>query len=205
MKLKLFREFKQNDSVLFIVDVQKSFRKFFSEMYLHELKKYCQNFEQVYQIWDNHVDGKNVDSDYLYDLNNDVIDHRDLYEFPNQSDLIEKRYNYDVDVDFYREILDQETYSKIKEMESSKKIKRGDYYPTKKGTILVYIGNNHRWFHCPKKLLNIISINKDNEIILVGGSDSECFLDIETTLISLGCDVKRDFKYIYSASHCPIK
>jgi 2-succinyl-5-enolpyruvyl-6-hydroxy-3-cyclohexene-1-carboxylate synthase len=33
-------------------------------MYLNELKKYCKNFNNVYQIWDNHPDGKNVDSDY---------------------------------------------------------------------------------------------------------------------------------------------
>jgi hypothetical protein len=40
---------------------------------------------------------------------------------------------------------------------------------------------------------------------MVGGSDMECFLDVETAANSLGVKVKRNFKYIYSASHCPIK
>jgi hypothetical protein len=85
-----------NNTTLIIVDVQKSFKKFFTEMYLNELKKYCQNFQNVYQIFDNHVDGKNVDKDYLYDDEPEIPIHDDLYHFPNQKDIIEKRYNYDV-------------------------------------------------------------------------------------------------------------
>ena len=37
--IKTFENYNKS-SVLVIVDVQKSFRKFFTEMYLHELKKY---------------------------------------------------------------------------------------------------------------------------------------------------------------------
>jgi len=103
--LRLFENFQ--DDILIVVDVQKSFRKFFTEMYLNELKKYCQNFSKVYQLWDNHVDGKNVDKDYLFDETPDIPVHSDLYNFPNQKDIIEKRYNYDVDVDFYKKILDK--------------------------------------------------------------------------------------------------
>ena len=55
--IKKFENFEYKE-ILIIVDVQKSFRKFFSEMYLNELKKYCQQFKEVYQIWDNHTDGK---------------------------------------------------------------------------------------------------------------------------------------------------
>jgi len=103
--IKIFENFNQSN-VLIVVDVQRSFRKFFSEMYLNELKKYCNTFQFVYQIFDNHVDGVNVDKDYLYDENPDIPIHDDLYHFPNQTDIIEKRYNYDVDVDFYKKILD---------------------------------------------------------------------------------------------------
>ena len=47
--LKTFESY--GNETLIIVDVQKSFKKFFSEMYLNELKKYCNNFQNVYQLW----------------------------------------------------------------------------------------------------------------------------------------------------------
>lgn len=190
----------QNDSNLLVVDVQKSFKKWFTEKYVSELKKYASQFTNVYQIWDNHVDGKNVDKDYLYDHNPKVPVHNDLYTFPNQKELIEKRYNYDVDVEFYKKVLDKEVYEKIK----STKLKKGDYFHTTEETIIVYIGNNHQWFHVPVKLYKILKSLVDKEITIVGGSDSECLEDIVTTCESLGVKVKRDWKYIYSASHCPI-
>ena len=61
-----------NNQILLITDVQKSFKKFFTESYLNELMKYCKSFEKVYQIWDNHIDGKNVDKDYIYKEYQDV-------------------------------------------------------------------------------------------------------------------------------------
>lgn len=89
--MKYIKTFESYGSeTLIIVDVQKSFKKFFSEMYLNELNKYCNNFQNVYQLWDNHVDGKNVDKDYLYDETPEIPIHDDLYHFPNQKDLIEK-------------------------------------------------------------------------------------------------------------------
>lgn len=202
--IKKFESF-QNQSILVIVDVQKSFRRFFSEMYLNELKKYCKEFDIVYQIFDNHVDGKNVDKDYLYDHNPDVPVHDDLYHFPNQRELIEKRYNYDVDADFYKKILDKEVYKEISDKEDSNSLKKGDIFPTKEGTIIVYIGNNHKWFHVPIKLYKILVGLKNKEVIIVGGADSECLEDIVTTGESLGVLMKRNHKYIYSANHCPIK
>jgi hypothetical protein len=61
--LKTF-ESHSSDDVLIVVDVQKSFKKFFTDAYIEALKDYCGGFKKVYQIWDNHVDGKNVDKDY---------------------------------------------------------------------------------------------------------------------------------------------
>jgi len=171
-------------------------------MYINELKKYCQNFQNVYQIFDNHVDGKNVDKDYLYDESPDIPVHDDLYHFPNQKDIIEKRYNYDVDVDFYKRVLDKKVYDEIKSKE--KTLKRGNYFPTTEGTIIIYIGNNHQWFHVPIKLYKLFTSLKGQEITLVGGADSECLEDIITAGESLGVRIKRDHKYIYSANHCPI-
>lgn len=202
--IKTFESY-DNKSTLLVVDVQKSFRKFFTEMYLHELKKYCNQFSDVYQIWDNHIDGKNVDKDYLYDNDPEIPIHDDLYHFPNQKELIEKRYNYDVDSDFYKKILDKEVYNKISEKEDTNSLKKGDFFPTKEETIIVYIGNNHKWFHVPVKLYEILMKLKGKEVVVVGGADSECLEDIVITGESLGVIMKRNHKYIYSANHCPIK
>ena len=202
--IKKFENF-QNESILVIVDVQKSFKKFFSEMYLNELKKYCNNFTDVYQIFDNHVHGKNPDKDYLYDHNPGVPDHNDIYNFPNQKDIIEKRYNYDVDVEFYKKILSKEVYSKISKMEEKKQLKRGDMFPTKEGTVIVYIGNNHVWFHCPKKLYDLLESLKGKNVEIVGGASSECLEDIITTGESMGVNMKSNYKFIWSATHCAIK
>jgi hypothetical protein len=199
--LKVYEQF--NNQVLLIVDVQKSFRKFFTEMYLHNLMKYCNNFTEVYQLWDNHVDGKNVDKDYLFDENPDIPVHMDLYNFPNQKDIIEKRYNYDVDVDFYKDILDKETFEKIKEKERRNYLEVGEIFETKEGTALVYIGNNHKWFQVPKKLYDLFKNLKGREIIIVGGADSECLSDIYISAQSMGLNIKRDWKYIWTASSCP--
>jgi hypothetical protein len=202
--IKTFENHSKN-STLIIVDVQKSFSKYFSEMYIHRLKEYSNQFSDVYQIFDNHSMGKDVDKDYLYDDNPEIPIHNDLYNFPNQTELIEKRYNYDVDVDFYKRILDKNIYKEIKEKEENKTIKKGELFKTKEGTIIVYIGNNHKWFHVPIKLYNLLKTKKGKIIYIVGGSDSECLEDIYITCVSLGIDVKRDHRYIYSATHCPIK
>ncbi len=201
--LKIFENF--NNSVLIIVDVQKSFKKFFTDNYLKELNKYSSDFTKVYQIFDNHVDGKNPDKDYLYDNDPDIENKSDLYRFKNQVDLIEKRYNYDVDADFYKNILDDKVYKDIKNRENNKSLKRGDSFVTKEGTLIVYIGNNHQWHHMGKKLYDLFSTLKGREVIIVGGSADECLLDVEVCGLSMGVKVKRNNNYIYNATFCPIK
>jgi hypothetical protein len=204
--MRYLKTFESHSSeTLIIVDVQRSFRKFFSEMYLNELNKYCNNFQSVYQIFDNHVDGKNVDKDYLYDEKPVIPIHKDLYHFPNQKDIIEKRYNYDVDADFYKKILDKEVYKEISDKEDRKELKKGDIFPTKEGTHIVYVGNNHKWHHISKKLYDLLLSLKGKTVVIVGGSSEECLLDIVTSGESLGVIVKPNYKYIWSAVHCPIK
>lgn len=211
--LKTF-ESHNNKDILIIVDVQKSFKKFFNELYLSELKKYCNKFNRVYQIWDNHIDGQNVDKDYLYDEDPEIPVHEDLYHFPNQKDLIEKRYNYDVTADFYKRVLDNDVYEEVKKKEENKELKQGDHFPTKEGTIIVFIGNNHRWYHMPKKLHELFmeiteaqneDLSEIRNVFLVGGADGECLDDVEVAAEIMGVQIKRNPKYIYSASHCPIK
>lgn len=211
--LKTF-ESHNNKDILIIVDVQKSFKKFFNELYLSELKKYCNKFNRVYQIWDNHHLGQNVDKDYLYDEDPEIPVHEDLYHFPNQKDLIEKRYNYDVNADFYKKVLDDDVYEEVKNKEDRDELKQGDHFPTKEGTIIVFIGNNHRWYHMPKKLHELFmeiteaqneDLSEIRNVFLVGGADGECLDDVEVAAEIMGVQIKRNPKYIYSASHCPIK
>lgn len=201
--IRLFENF--NNETLIIIDVQKSFKKFFTDNYLKELNKYASTFNRVYQIFDNHVEGKNVDKDYLYDDDPDIENKSDLYKFSNQVDLIEKRYNYDVDVDFYKKILDPKTYKTIKQKESQNSLKRGDIFLTNEGTAIVYIGNNHKWHHISKKLYELFVNLRGKEVIIVGGSSEECLLDIEVCGLAMNVIVKRNPKYIYSATYCPIK
>jgi hypothetical protein len=156
-----------------------------------------------------------VDKDYLYDEDPDIPVNGDLYHFPNQSDLIEKRYNYDVDADFYKKILDKSVYDDIKSKEDEGSLVKGDSFPTKEGTLIVYIANNHVWYHIPKKLHDLFSeisqaqsTNESisvNDVILVGGADRECLDDVETAAKVMGVRLKRNDKFIYSATHCPIK
>lgn len=202
--LKTFESFTNND-ILFVIDVQKSFSDYISKKYLNDLLSYCEKFNNVYQIWDNHVEGSDVGFDYLYDPIQDSPDNNDLYEFPNQKDLIEKRYRYDVDVDFFKKILSEDIYNDIKSKELNNVIKVGEYFKTLNDTILVYIGNNHKWFECPKKLYNILNKLKNNNIILVGGSYKECLMDIEITCKSLGLNVTLNKDHIYDANNSPIK
>lgn len=204
--MKFIKTFESyNADTLIIVDVQKSFKKYFSEMYLNELKKYCKNFQNVYQLWDNHVDGKNVDKDYLYDETPDIPVHKDLYHFPNQKELIEKRYNYDVDADFYKKILDKEVYDEISKKEEEKTLKKGDIFNTKEGTYIVYVGNNHKWHHLSRKLYDLLLSLRGKNVTIVGGADGECLEDIHTASISLGVKIKRDWKFIYTSTSCPIQ
>jgi predicted MPP superfamily phosphohydrolase len=202
--LKTFESHSAKD-ILIIVDVQKSFKEFFTDNYIKELKKYCKKFSKVYQIWDNHHLGKNVDKDYLYDRDPEEEDTNDLYEFPNQVDLIEKRYNYKVDADFYKKILDKEVYNKISDMEKSKSLKKGDIFITKEETYIVYVGNKHKWHHLSKKLYDLLLSLKDKTVTIVGGADGECLEDIYASALSLSVNIKRDHRYIWSANHCPIK
>jgi hypothetical protein len=204
--LKKFEGFSNtNEKTLIICDVQKSFRSFFTDMYINQLTKHCNNFTNVYQIWDNHHEGKNVDKDYLYDEEPEIPVSDEFYSFPNLKDRIEKRYNYNVDADFYKKILDKDVYTKISQLEEKKQLKKGDMFSTKEGIMIVYIGNNHVWYHCPKKLYDLLESLKGKNVEIVGGASEECLLDIVTTGESLGVKMKTNFKFVWSANHCPIK
>jgi hypothetical protein len=204
--MKYINTFESNrtDDILIIVDVQKSFKKYFTDNYVKELKKYCNEFDEVFQIWDNHINGK-VGNEYLFDHDPEINIGQDLYHFPNQTEIIEKRYNYDVSVDYYKKILDKNTYDNIKKKESNDKLIKGEMFKTTKGTAIVYIGNNHKWFQIPKKLYKRLSNDKYRRYVIVGGSDTECLEDVYISSKSIGVDISRNKGYIYSGKNCPIK
>lgn len=203
MIIEKFGRFTSED--LLIVDVQKSFSKFFNDKYLKELNTHCSLYKRVYQIWDNHIDGKNIDKDFLYDNNPEIPIHEDLYTFPNQKDLIEKRYNYNVNAEFYKEILSKSQLDEIKKKESTNSLKKGEIFKTNKGTYIVFVGNKHKWTHVGIKLINLFESLRGKYVTIVGGSDSECLEDIFTAAKSLGVNLERNWRFIYSANHCPIK
>lgn len=200
--VKAFDNYKYS-SILIIVDVQKSFKKYFSDNYLIQLKEYCKEFDEVFQIWDNHINGR-VSSEYLFDDEPDILLEEDLYHFPNQTEIIEKRYNYDVDVDFYKKILDKTVHKDIKSKQEDGTLKKGDAFETTRGTVIVYIGNKHKWHHVSKKLYNRIIKNKHRKFVIVGGSSVECLQDVYISCKSLGVDIMKNNNYIYSAKNCPI-
>lgn len=202
MNIKRFESF--NKDILIVVDVQKSFSKFFTKRYVSEVKKYCESFDIVYQIFDNHHEGQS-DSNYLYHEYPELDNLDDIYHFPNVKEVIEKRYNYNVNVDFYKKILSKDLYTKISKLEKSNNIRRGDYFKTNEGTIIVYIGNNHKWFHVPLKLFKILNNNIGKRVYIIGGSNSECLDDVYISGLSLGVNIIKDNRYIYSATNCPIK
>lgn len=201
MNIKRFESFGKD--ILIVVDVQKSFSKFFTNKYVSEVKKYCQNFDIVYQIYDNHHEN-DKNTDYLYHEYPELDNLDDLYNLPNVKEVIEKRYNYNVSVDFYKKILSKDVYNRISNLEKSKRIKKGDYFKTSEDTIIVYIGNNHKWFHVPLKLYKILSDNIGKRVCIIGGSNSECLEDVYISGLSLGVNMIKDNNYIYSATNCPI-
>jgi len=200
--IKKFENFGRGD-VLLIVDVQKSFSKFFTDKYIEELNSYCKNFNEVHLIWDNHHEGK-VDLDYLYDEDPIQPKEGELYKFPNVVEVVEKRYNYDVDVTFYKKLLNPKKYREILNLEKSGGLKKGDLFGTNSGTAIVYIGNNHNWFHIGKKLFNTLNGLKGREITIVGGAHNECLEDIYIAAKSIGLDITKDMGFIWSAKNCPI-
>jgi hypothetical protein len=189
-------------NILLICDVQKSFNKFFTPDYVSGLDSYCNDFHEVYQLWDNHVDGKRIPSNYLYKRNHpEASEHEDLYQFNKQTKLIEKRYNYRVDATFYSKILDYDTLNKIKSID----LKPGIMFDTTKNTKICFIGNNHRWFHCPVKLYETLLDIKQDNITLCGGAEFECLHDIYVLGKALGLNIKKNRNHIYDAKNCPVK
>lgn len=202
-RTELLESISRNE-ILFIVDVQKSYSNFFTDNYINELYKYSRSYDEVYQIWDNHVFGIS-DSNYATNPNIKTPDYIDVYNMCDKENCIEKRYFYLTDIkiyDFFEDRIDNDTYSMLRETKSYKK---GDSFKTKEGTTVIYVENKHEWFEIPIKLQRVIDniINTNRKVTLVGGADGECLLDISSSFDHFGLKYTLDHSFIYSATHCP--
>lgn len=158
--------------VLVIVDVQKDFNKFIQGDLISELEKYCNNFDQVYQVWDAH---KNSVSP--------------TYKFPKQVGAVKKLFG----INHFNDKVKQYT----KEIEES--TEEGTTLKLSDGSYVVRVDNNHQWFYVNTEMTDLINKLKDDNVILVGGADDECLKDIEVAFKAFGVDVNINDKYVYSA------
>ena len=154
-------------------------------------------------MWDNHIDGDVSSRNYATNPNPKIPIDFDLYKMPNTTTYVEKRYFYLDNIkllEFFKDRIDDETVSFL-EKDSFKK---GDYFKTLEGTTMIYVENKHEWFEVPIKLENIIiNLKDDNKsVILVGGAEGECLLDISYTFDFYGLDYSMNHEYIYSATSC---
>ena len=199
MKILKLSEFSVNESIsliehndiLIIVDVQSNFKKYFpvdSQSYLKKLDKYCDEFADVYQIWDSNSGSKPT------------------YKFKNQKDLIEKKYGVKKFYSKYKGgfnewiyyIFDEKTMEQFQSRKN--KFKEGDAFKIKdKNEFLIYIGNNHKWFYVNEELVELFKKLRGKKIIICGGAESECLDDVYIALKSFNVNPVKNHQYIYSA------
>lgn len=197
--MKLLTYLEHSQKTLLIVDVQRGFSKYFNDDYLKALRDHCKNYDTVYQIYDNHPNGKPENLDYLYDDDHKGGAQADLYDFPNEKEKIEKRYLYNVRLSYFKKVLPDEDYKRAHHLASSGKLKKGNMYNTAGGTQIVYVGNNHGWYHVPAKMVEFFKAHKNKSVEIVGGSQGECLEDILVAAIANGVNAKVNNRFVYSA------
>ncbi len=191
--LKYFKENKSledNDGILFVVDVQSEFEKFIPKNFVAKLNDYCEDFKQVYQIWDSNKTKKPT------------------YKFTNQVSKIEKQFGVKKYYDkleggieeWFNTIFDETSATKIVKSLKKKEIKEGDKFKLKdKHEYLVYIDNNHDWFYVNSELYKTFKKLKNKSIVIVGGADNECLEDVYISAKAFGVYPIYNHNYIYSA------
>lgn len=201
--LKLFEDFflenvslEKNNGVLFIIDVQNEFKKFIPKYFLSKLKKYCNEFDKVYQIWDSNKTKKPT------------------YKFPKQVSSLEKqfgvkKYYKDLDNGFEEwifDIFDKKIADNILKLLKRKEINEGDKFKLKnKEEYLVYINNEHKWFFVNSNLVKVFKSLKNKSIVMVGGAGDECIRDIYISSKSFGVRPIYNHEYIYDATYNKFK
>jgi hypothetical protein len=196
-KLRDFRIFeskKKNGSTdILICDVQESFKKFFGDKYLEELREYCEGFSRVFQVWDDHNGVEKPD-----------------YDFPNQVDTYRKTYGMTLKLEDVEGYFPESMWETVKTAVYNIP-DEGAIFETIYGSAWVYIGSRHKWFLCPKELMTLFKsfVRQERKIILVGGAGcrdgnhstgGECAYDIFLTMKFLGVQVEYNNEFVYSAS-----
>lgn len=181
---------ENSDDILLIVDVQSEFSKFIPKRFVAKLNKYAKEFDNVYQIWDSNKTNKPT------------------YKFPNEKELVEKKYGIKKYCKQYNDgfdewittIFDDKTCNNIKNLIKKKEIKEGDKFKLKdKDEFLVYIGNAHQWFLVNNGLYLLFKKLINKNVVIVGGASDECLEDIYISAKSFGLKPIYNHEYIYSA------
>lgn len=180
----LFEEFTRR--TLLIVDVQEPFAKWWEKNdkpdFVDDLVEYCNEFDQVYQIWDS------IDAS------------KPSYEFPNQVQSVEKQYGGEVDrVDAIR-YFDRDTAKKV-EGAMSGETRSEDIFYTESGDALVHVNGSHEWMWLSEEMIELFNRLRSTggQITLVGGAEGECLYDIEVCLSHFDVDYVVNHKFTYHA------
>jgi hypothetical protein len=203
--------FENNNPIknLIIVDVQQEFNKFFPTNYIENINKYCENFENVYQIWDGHK--------YDPNLKTNIVIENPTWTFPNQKEDFRKVYGTTASEDV-KELCrtankmltspkEREKYGYITIKEGSRLNVDDDFNllkaDDKADRFLVKISNKHNWFYVNEKIAEFLLKFNESAVIL-GGADYECLTDLIVTIKSFAITLQRKEDLIYSAQTKPI-
>jgi hypothetical protein len=157
--------------VLIVVDVQVHFKSV-SDEYVEGIFELCEQFDEVYQIWDA-VDVNTPD-----------------FKFPNELDRIRKEYGGELaeeDVEHYD--FSEKDKAGLKEgfkfhFESGELFVAGK---EPKRMWFLYVGGIHPWFIFEEKLFALFEkLKKEGKrTILCGGAEEECLEDIRVLAMSM--------------------
>lgn len=182
-------EAKSKKDVLIIVDVQKSFARFFpTETYVEDIMDYAKKFS-VIQIWDS--------------INNERPD----YHFQNTIVEISKKYGDQLEEDCLDLFLPYQQ-EEIKDKLDKNSFQQYDNYIDKHGDTWIYVNNEHEWFLCPSEMITHLSTLISKNITLIGGAGSkdgnhnsggECLYDIQVVLELLKLPYELNDNFIYHA------
>lgn len=167
---------------LIVVDVQDNFSQYFSDRFVELLFDYCRTFQRVFQVWDGHE-----------------AEHPS-HEFPGQTKTYEKHYGLDLDASDFEDYFMPDVEAQVKSDMSAGPLTPGKMYPEKRGAKIVYVGNKHEWFMCPKGLSELFSAmhRSGRKVVLVGGAYGECLEDVYQAAKAHGVDASINEQYTYS-------
>lgn len=180
--IPLFEDY--SPKILVVVDVQPEFREHFPCKYMSSLFKFAEGFDTVYQVWDS------------------TDTNEPKYQFPNQTDLVQKEYGGEPDAYDVKKLTEESRlkYEADKENDSFEGM-----YELNNGSVMIYIGRGelgipgHEWFFATKDFMYFINMLKESgkEIVLVGGGEGECLLDVEMAMWYAGIPYSYNYDLTY--------